>query len=161
MGLSPSSLNWFMRYLSGRDQITDFQGHLSKALPVTLGIPQGSVLGPLLFLQTTSKRLVQSICSYTPVVLKLFSSMTPYYEGHFFGHLLGRYYERGELYIAIHSKIETLNSTIYKVLYMVGESLASKVKLCFVNLFSSIIQVVRLAAQQKIPLDSAVQPLAR
>lgn len=49
-GLDDQSLKWFSSYLSDRTQYCNVNGSLSKPCKVSYGIPQGSNLGPLLFL---------------------------------------------------------------------------------------------------------------
>ena len=41
---------WFSSYLSNRTQTTEIGSHISTKRNIKWGVPQGSVLGPLLFL---------------------------------------------------------------------------------------------------------------
>ena len=49
IGLSPSTILWFKSYLSNRYQAVRINTALSEPLLMRYGVPQGSILGPLLF----------------------------------------------------------------------------------------------------------------
>ena len=54
VNMSTSVINWFKSYLSKRSQSVNIEGNVSRALPLNTGVPQGSILGPLLFIIYTS-----------------------------------------------------------------------------------------------------------
>ena len=50
LGIKDTALEWFASYLSGRSQKVKIGKEFSLAEFLTYCVPQGSVLGPLLFL---------------------------------------------------------------------------------------------------------------
>ena len=49
-GIRGNALKWFRSYLPNRKQYVSLNGECSESKHITCGVPQGSCLGPLLFL---------------------------------------------------------------------------------------------------------------
>jgi hypothetical protein len=60
-GIQDNSLLWFQSYLNDRTQYVNYKGFKSDKRSISVGVPQGSVLGPLLFLI-----YVNDLCNVSP-----------------------------------------------------------------------------------------------
>ena len=49
-GIRENAFNWFESYLTNRSQMVLFNGRISEIRDVTCVVPQGSILGPPLFI---------------------------------------------------------------------------------------------------------------
>ena len=49
-GVNGNNLRWFQSYLKNRKQYLNFNNKITNSSLITCGVPQGSILGPLLFL---------------------------------------------------------------------------------------------------------------
>ena len=50
IGFTDDTIKWFQDYLTNRQQVVDVDSTVSDQQPMQLGVPQGSILGPILFL---------------------------------------------------------------------------------------------------------------
>lgn len=68
IGIAGNLLQWITSFLLGRSMQVTINGHASHPKPVSSGVPQGSVLGPLLFLI-----FINHICSQIQCKYKMFA----------------------------------------------------------------------------------------
>ena len=65
-GIRGSMLKWMESYLTDRSQYVVFDGKVSQTRGIKCGVPQGSILGPLLFIIS-----VNDICNVSPMLFKI------------------------------------------------------------------------------------------
>ena len=70
-GVKGKVLNWIKDFLTGRTQYVSINNAVSDELPVTSGVPQGSVLGPTLFIY-----YINDLPEVTNVPTKIFADDT-------------------------------------------------------------------------------------
>ena len=87
IGLPPLFLKWMSSYILNRQQQVTVLGATSKPLTVVSGVPQGSILGPFLFLVYSNDIL--SSCARGAMYaddLKCYQSIKSYDDAHSFQH---------------------------------------------------------------------------
>ena len=62
IGFSKHTVNWFQSYLSNRSFLVNLGNNFSQPASVSCGVPHGSILGPLLFLQYVNDMLQAVKC---------------------------------------------------------------------------------------------------
>ena len=77
-GISGTALSWFQSYLSDRTQVVSVSGASSAPAALNFGVPQGSVLGPILFVLYTHP--ISEIVSYHSLSHHSFSNNNQLYK---------------------------------------------------------------------------------
>ena len=77
-GIQGTVLSWFRSYLTKRFQIVSTQGTHSDQIELCCGVPQGSVLGPILFILYTQP--LTSVILKHPVSHMLYADDTQVYK---------------------------------------------------------------------------------
>ena len=76
-GIKQTALEWFKSYLSGRTSSVCIGDELSPSIEIEIGVPQGSILGPILFVMYT--REIQDIAGIYGLQVHMYADDTQLY----------------------------------------------------------------------------------
>ena len=76
-GVTGTALSWFESYLTDRKASVKVGNSTSLPLAITIGVPQGSILGPLLFVLYTKE--LESIAKHYGLLVELYADDTQLY----------------------------------------------------------------------------------
>ena len=148
-GIRGNILDWFKSYLSNRKQFTYVNGTSSKISHINCGVPQGSVLGPLLFL-----RYVNDIqYAFSKATPKLFADDI---------NLFLFYKDIKTLFSMANTELESLNSWLLsnKLSLSIGENKDTKYTLFSPKVYPNIDKLPKLyISGQLVPYTPIIKYL--
>ena len=137
-GIRDNTLKWFQSYLTQRKQYVTYNSTPSSIKPINCGVPQGSILGPLLFLIYINDP--SNVCKYTMPILfaddsNIFSSSDDI-------QLLQSQINEDLNNIAIWLKVNKLSLNIKKTHFMIFTKRKNKVTDVAINIEGNAIAEV-------------------
>ena len=84
LGFSSACISWCDSYLVGRKQCVYIEGALSEFLGIDVGVPQGSILGPLFYIIYTNDlpEVIHNLdCEFSKLKMNKFNTMCPHCGG--------------------------------------------------------------------------------